>query len=51
MVVSHEGIVLDRQTLVDASSIKKRVESTDFLTYLHEDRKPYLDGVIFFKIL
>jgi hypothetical protein len=50
LLVGHEGLVLDRHLLVDASSVKKQVEATDFRTYLQGDPHPYFDGVIFYAI-
>ncbi|MDQ7826632.1 MAG: DUF1460 domain-containing protein [Candidatus Eremiobacteraeota bacterium] len=46
IVVSHEGLVIDRKWLFHANSISKKVEKRSFLDYLSEN-SDYFDGVIF----
>jgi hypothetical protein len=51
LVVSHEGMLLDRKDLVHASSVSGKVEVRDFMKYLKQDAANHFDGVIFFKLL
>lgn len=48
--VSHEGLVLDRRQLIEASSVQKVVRSSDLIAFLRGGGKPYFDGVIFFAL-
>lgn len=50
--VSHEGILLDGNTLHHASSAAGKVVNVHFLEYLIEGReKPRFDGVLFYRFL
>lgn len=50
IIVSHEGMIIDREYLVHADSIKKRVLRTDFLKYLRQN-SDYFDGVLIYEFL
>jgi len=50
LVISHEGLIIDRKWLVHANSISKKVQKQGFLTYFGSN-SDYFDGIIIAKIL
>jgi hypothetical protein len=50
LVISHEGLIIDKKWLVHANSISKKVQKQDFLTYFGGN-SDYFDGIIIAKIL
>jgi hypothetical protein len=49
VMISHEAMVIDRRTLVEADSIDKHVIATDLLGYVRKN-SDWFDGVVFFTI-
>lgn len=51
IVVSHEGMIVDRKYLIHANSILGRVEKIDFLNYYFTVNPGYYDGVLISRFL
>ena len=49
LVVSHEGVIIDKSEIIHASSEFGKTVKMDFLEYLLPKGKPRFDGVIFFS--
>ncbi|MHC9541474.1 MAG: N-acetylmuramoyl-L-alanine amidase-like domain-containing protein [Vulcanimicrobiota bacterium] len=51
IVVSHEGMIVDRKYLIHANSILGRVEKTDFMNYYFTANPGYFDGILISRFL
>lgn len=49
LLVAHEGILLDRQNLVHASSEYGETVNVDFLDYYFKNGEPRFDGIMVYK--
>ena len=49
LVVSHEGVIIDKSEIIHASSEFGKTVKMNFLEYLLPKGKPRFDGVIFFS--
>lgn len=51
LLIAHEGILIDRQYLVHASSEFGQTVNVDFLEYYSRNGKPRFDGIMIYKFV
>ena len=49
IVIAHEGVLIDNQDLIHASSEKKKTVKINFIDYMNKNGSPRFDGVMFYK--
>lgn len=51
LAIAHEGMIIDNENLVHASSIEKETVNVNFLNYYFGDDEPVFDGIMIYKFV
>ena len=51
LAIAHEGILIDQQDLIHASSFAGKTVRADLLDYYFEDENPLFDGIMIYKFV